>query len=86
MLLTEYDAKKQRFMDIRDARAEGKVEGKAEGKAEAVIELLSECGNVPGWLRERVLSERDHDILKSWLKLAARVSTVEEFQSKIDQV
>lgn len=32
MLLTEYDAKKQRKMDIRDAKAEGRTEGMAEGR------------------------------------------------------
>lgn len=34
VLLTEYDARKQRKMDIRDAREEGRIEGLAEGRTE----------------------------------------------------
>ena len=39
VLLTEYDAKKQRKMDMRDARAEGKAEGKAEGE-DSILALV----------------------------------------------
>lgn len=38
VLLTEYDAKKQRKMDIRDAREAGRTEGLTEGRAQGYNE------------------------------------------------
>lgn len=38
VLLTEFDAKKQRKLDMRDAREEGLIEGRAEGRAEGRVE------------------------------------------------
>ncbi|MDO5405917.1 MAG: hypothetical protein Q4F28_01135 [Eubacteriales bacterium] len=67
VLLTEYDAKKQRKMDMRDAREEGKAEGRAEGEAEErtkflrLIDAMAADGKTaeiprlsrePGFLRE----------------------------------
>lgn len=48
VLLTEYDAKKQRKMDIRDAREEGKAEGKAEAETSmfALIDAMTKDGKV----------------------------------------
>ncbi|MDD3402885.1 MAG: hypothetical protein PHQ72_05955 [Hespellia sp.] len=39
LILTEYDEKKQRALDRRDARAEGRAEGKAEGSEEERIKI-----------------------------------------------
>ena len=40
MFLTEFDAKKQRELDRRDAREEGREEGRQEGRQESQIVLL----------------------------------------------
>lgn len=55
-------------------------EGRAEGKAEAVMALLEEIGLVSEDLEERLREQKDQDILRKWLKLAARANSVEEFE------
>lgn len=57
---------------------------KAEGKAEAVLELLTEHGTVSKKLKEVIMSQSDEKILRTWLKLAAKVENIEEFKSKME--
>ncbi len=59
--------------------SEGRAEGKAEGRAESTIELLEELGSVSIDLKEKIMQQKDSDILKRWLKLSARVGSIEEF-------
>lgn len=72
MLFTEFNME-----DALEVRFE---EGKAEGKAEGVLELLSDTGEISEDLRQRILSEEDLEVLKRWLKLAAKAETVKEFE------
>ena len=58
-------------------------EGKAEGKAEAVLNLLEELGEISDDLRVRIISEKDLDVLKRWLKQAAKSESLEEFIEKM---
>ena len=53
---------------------------KAEGKAEDFLELLAELGAVSEELRRTVMETRDLEKLKTWLKLAAKTESVEQFQ------
>ena len=53
---------------------------KAEGKAEDVLELLAELGAVSEELRRTVMETRELEKLKTWLKLAAKTESVEQFQ------
>ena len=53
---------------------------KAEGKAEDVLELLTELGAVSEELRRTVMETKDLEKLKTWLKLAAKTESVEQFQ------
>ena len=53
---------------------------KAEGKAEDVLELLAELGAVSEELRRTVMETRGLEKLKTWLKLAAKTESVEQFQ------
>lgn len=53
---------------------------KAEGKAEDVLELLAELGAVSEELRRTVMETRNLEKLKTWLKLAAKTESVEQFQ------
>lgn len=69
----------EEWMNIRADKA------KTEGKAEDILLLLSELGNIPSDLEARILSERDSETLKNWLKLAARAESVEQFQREISQ-
>lgn len=63
--------------------ARGRDEGKAEGKAEAIIELLSEIGDVPPSLMEKITAQGNLEVLGKWLKLAAKSPTIQEFMSKM---
>ena len=47
-----------------------------KGVTASVIEFLSELGTVSETLEEAIRAERNLDTLKSWVKLAARVSSV----------
>ena len=57
--------------------------GKTAGKAESILDLLEEMGQVPADIRERITSQQDPDILRSWLKLAGRAESIEEFGNGI---
>ncbi len=61
----------------------GKTEGKAEGKAESILLLLSDLGIVSKELQEKVMGETDAQKLTKWIKLAARVESIEQFQEEM---
>lgn len=71
---------------LRDERAEGKAEGKTEGKSESVLFLLQDLGSVSDELRDKILGERNRDVLLKYLKLAAHVGSVAEFMDKMDKI
>ncbi len=54
------------------------------GKAASILELLEINGEISTELRDRVLAESDEAILSKWLKLSAKVSSVEEFIEQMD--
>lgn len=54
--------------------------GKAEGKAEDIIQLLGELGPVPTELADKIMSEKNLDVLRVWLRAAARAESVQEFR------
>lgn len=69
----------ERFMVFELLLKDERAEGKAEGKAEDVLELLEELGTISSDLREKIMSETDLKILVKWLKLAAKVDSIEQF-------
>lgn len=71
----------EEMLKIKERKS--RKEGKAEGKAEAVIELLEDLGVVSDELREKILRERDLEILSRWHKAAARADSIEEFLAKM---
>lgn len=60
-----------------------RLDGKIEGKIEDILELLGEIGVVSDDLIEKISAETDLERIKNWLKLAARVNSIEEFQEKM---
>ena len=62
---------------------EGIQEGVIAGKAEAIIELLEDISTIPDKVRERIHNEKDIKVLNSWLKLAAKAESIDEFVSKM---
>ena len=71
---------------IREGEAagilKGKATGKLEGKIDSLLEILQELGDIPEVLQTRIESEKDLQVLTSWLKAAARADSMEEFQEK----
>lgn len=63
-----------------------KAEGKVEGKAEAIIELLEDIGEPSEVLKKHIMSQTDIEVLKTWLKAAARANTMESFEQAIGLV
>lgn len=54
---------------------------KAEGKMESILELLEELGQVPQRIVDLIRAEEDLDVLRKWLKTAAKAKSIEEFEA-----
>ena len=76
----EYMKMEERERIIRD---EGKQIGIINGKIESVLELLEDKGEVPEKVKAEIFAETDPEVLKKWLRLAAKSETIEEFCKEI---
>ncbi len=85
MLLYEYNEEEFIASEKELSYEEGKAEGKTEGKAEGILEFLRELGEVPEGLEKTILGQKNLELLKCWLKLSARVSSIEEFESQMKE-
>ena len=56
-----------------------------KGKIDSILELLEEHGNVSEGLRACIQEEKDMEVLKSYLKKASQVQSVEEFEQWVLQ-
>ena len=72
----------ERYMIFREMLQDERAEGRAEGKAEAILELLEDIGNVSDELKERIMKEKNLEILRKWHKAAARAENLEQFLEK----
>lgn len=68
---------------LRNERKEGKAEGKAEGKVDAIIELLEDLGSIPEALKTQLEGEMDLNTLSTWLKMAAKAESIDQFAKEI---
>ncbi|MDD7730143.1 MAG: hypothetical protein PUK34_11135, partial [Clostridia bacterium] len=75
----------ERYMLLEELLKEERESGKAEGKAETILVFLSRLGEVPIELREKILHEKNLDILNSYSEKAAMSNTMEEFRKLIEQ-
>lgn len=73
----------ERFMIWQEMLRDERAEGRAEGRAASILELLDELGEVPDGLRNRIMSETNVATLASWIKLAAKSESVEQFMQKM---
>ena len=64
-------------------RKEGEKLGMAKGEklgiAKVLLDLLEEHGMLPDGLKEAIMKQADVSVLKTWLKLAAHVKSIDEF-------
>lgn len=47
-----------------------------------ILELLGELGEIPPSLKEEITAQKDEAILRTWLKLAAKAESMEEFTTQ----
>lgn len=62
---------------------EGRNEGWNEGRINSILDILCEYGVVSDELRSRITAEENLETLKRWVKLAALVDSIEEFEQQI---
>jgi len=65
---------------------QGKAEGRVEDRAEAVIELLEDLGELSDSLKACIMEQNDLELLRKWLKIAARAESIEEFERAVGLV
>ncbi|MCM1468041.1 MAG: hypothetical protein NC086_07830, partial [Alistipes sp.] len=76
----EYEEESVNMCQALDELIEdGEKNGIRIGRQEAVFELLEEHGELPEEVKNRINREENIEILKIWLKLAAKVKSIEEF-------
>ena len=88
MSIFEYDAEKhirqekeESYEDGYNAgRTMGKMQGKAEGKAESVLIILKNKGTVSEEISNRILAEKDNNVMDRWLVMALDCESVEAFE------
>ena len=97
MLIAEYDYD----MDIKVQREEakeegieqgiargkelGKVEGIRLGTVNNIMEFLEDLGEIPETLKSKIMQEERPDVLRRWLKLAAKAETIEQFEKSVEK-
>lgn len=78
------DALRELFSEeLEQRRLEGRKEGLELGRAGSILDLLSDLGTVSMALQDRILGQKDLNVLTDWLKLAARADDIETFEHGI---
>lgn len=68
---------------LMEGEVKGLMEGEAKGLIKGILNFLEDYGEVSENLRSFIINQSDLAVLGKWLKLAARVETMEEFEKKI---
>lgn len=67
-----------------ERRAVGMAQEMASGMtARTIMEMLEEYGEIPKTVQTKLTGENNQETLKAWLKLAVKVSSIEEFVEKM---
>lgn len=67
-----------------DGLENGISQGIVQGITQSILAVLEELGEVSDELRALILQQTDEEVLRKWLRIAARSETVEEFEAAID--
>jgi predicted ATP-dependent protease len=65
---------------ITEMERKAEEKGMVESKREDIIDILSEMGEVPSSIRKVICEQEDIEILRQWLKLAARCNSMSGFK------
>ena len=58
------------------------ADSKVAGRKEDIVMILLELGEIPDEIWNRVKTEEDIEVLKKWLLIAAKASSIEEFRER----
>ena len=70
------------FYEKRDAMEAGRAEGR-NVLSSTLMEILGEKGFVTESVKEKIMSENDFDILSRWIRVAAKVETIKQFENEM---
>ena len=79
MSIYEYDEE----LHMRQTREEGWEDGRRTERIETILDFLSDLGNISKDLHKVIINQQDFNVLKHWVKLAAKANSIEEFQNQI---
>lgn len=80
-LLHDFDVKEE---GRREGERIGEEHGKQTAFKESIYVFLHDLGEIPEELKQRIENIQDTDLLKSWIKLAAKSKDVEDFMKNMN--
>lgn len=86
LVKTFYDPKvEERGIEkgIKIGEQTGEQRAALRTKREDIIELLEDIGNVSNEIKELIEKEENFDVLKKWLKIAAKAGSIDEFMDRV---
>ena len=81
LLYNEEEMEAQYMIGLTRERKK-KAEAKGAGRKEDIVMILLELGEIPDEIWNRVKTEEDIEVLKKWLLIAAKASSIEEFRER----
>lgn len=73
---------------IQEGRQKGRLGGEAIGdlnrRRQDILDLLEDLGEVPVDIRSRIHAEKDANILRKWLRTAARTESITAFRDAME--
>ena len=68
---------------VEELKEEGMEKGLEKGIRQSVMDVLEGYGEIPERIRKRLEGEENCQILREWLKLAARADSMEDFGKRM---
>lgn len=81
-LLTEYNEKEH----MRRLKRDSRIEGALWQSRQYILEFLEDIGPIPEDIQNQINSEENMDILKNWLKAAAKAANIDDFREKMNRI
>lgn len=72
-------------LGMKQGMEKGIEKGMEKGIRESIFALLAELGEIPADLNTYINEESDLEVLKDWLKKAAKAMSMEQFREAIRQ-
>lgn len=74
---------KEAYMRLGDIIDYEREEASLRTQVQNILDLLEDYGEVPERIRERLEAQKDAEVLRQWVKHAARAGSMEDFEKKI---